>query len=260
MSKDIDEKFVKNIERLLSPQPCLSLNIFDLNGNIRESVRQQILLRVEAMFKRTLGNLPGISLREAYLCGSSASYFWKEDSDIDIWLDVDIDKSKFFIQNLRKSKTFLNRYISVDRVTNKKLFGIGNIFLDIKVCTPKIKKMHGVYSLMKNSWYIMPRQDLVAGINPQELYDTAVARKEQIGQYIKKISRDQQGHIREGELRKFAAYYDRLVSKQYQSIFEYLILKLLNSEQATVNLQRFYLSEITKTLSILSSVLTTKID
>lgn len=246
------DNLTNNIIRLLEPQPCLSLHLFDLNGRLLADMRRRLLWRVGVMFERSLARFPGISLQEVYLCGSSASYFWHDESDFDIWLKIHIDSHKFFIKNQKAAHKFLNRYISRERFVHNKLYGIGNRLLDIKISNARLWKMHGVYSLTSDRWLISPTKNLTAGLELTEIYDTVVSRSREYQLIMAQAERDQNGKLTPAAVKKLIQTYNIMVARQYKSVFEYIVFKLLHYNKTGDSLRRFYIEETARALSISS--------
>lgn len=241
-----------NIERLLCPQPCLNLYIFDLDGRMIEDIRRQLLRRLKAMFERALGRYPGLTLEDAFLCGSSASYLWKDNSDFDIWVKIKIDYDQFFIKKEKPAKMFLQKQIRAYRWGRKALYGIGEHFLDIKICSSELKKMHGVYSVVQNCWIIQPRPHLTAGQNAGQLYRKTIARKTEILQTMEDFIHRKTDKIQFSDVQKLMRFYNNVINSQYDSVLSYLVIKLLRYEKTSVELRDFCYRELADYLSIAS--------
>ena len=248
--EEINFNLLKNIERLLSPQPCLNLYVFDLNGQIIEDIRLQLINRLNVMFKRALGRYPGLTLEDAFLCGSSATYLWKDDSDFDIWVKIKIDHNKFFIKRPKQAKSFLQKQIKAYRWEHKALYGIGNHMLDIKICTSELKKMYGVYSLIKNRWIIKPEKDLTINQNKESIYYKTAKQKKEILQTMEKFTQKKTKGLQFSDVRKLMLYYNHVINNQYNGVEEYLITKLLRYEKTSLELRDFCYSELANYFSI----------
>ncbi len=227
-------RLLNNIHRLLSPQPCLSLHVFDLDGCMLESIRRRLLWRLDVMFRQFFQGFSGIEIQEAFLCGSSSSYFWKDDSDFDICLQIKIDRRRFFIKNQAKAEKFLNKHLKAQRDKNNRLFEIDGRIMDVKISASLLKQMHGVYSITKNDWVTVPRSDLTLDLNAAELYAATEARSLEILQQMDSFSGNS-----EEDVKKITDYYDAIILRQYKNVFEYMVMKLLRYEGITAKLRDF---------------------
>lgn len=234
MADNPNTRLLNNIHRLLTPQPCLSLHVFALDNRMLESVRRRLLWQLDVMVRQFLQGFPGVEIKDAFLCGSLASYFWKDDSDFDIWLQIKIDRRRFFIKNQAKAEKFLNKHLKAQRDKNNRLFTIDGRILDVKISASLLKQLYGVYSITTDRWVTVPRPDLTMGLNAAELYAATETRCAEILQQMDSFTCSS-----EDDAKKITDYYDAIILRQYESVFEYMVMKLLRYEGITVKLRDF---------------------
>ena len=241
-------KLLDNIQRLLKPQQTLSPHIFFSNGHMRDDVRAQILNRLEIFAGQTFKNISGTKLEDAFLCGSSASYLWKDNSDFDIWLKVGTEN--FLVRKAKSAQVFFNRYAKAVQRKNFRRFSVNGHMLDIKIGLSNLRKMYGVYSIFQNRWIITPRQDLTTALDAGLLYDTVLKRYAEIEQVMENYRKKASLKVSFRDVKKMTDYYDKVLDKQYSNVFEYIVLKLLRYEGITIKLRDFCADELARYFSI----------
>ncbi len=245
-----DEKLLANIERLLNPQPILNPHIFADNGLMREDVRQQILKQVDNFLSQNIKQLPGIDWEDAFLGGSSASYFWKEDSDFDICIKPKVNYKKFFIKEEAAAQLYLEKHVKANKRKKHIHPYANNRQLDIKVGIEHLREMCGAYSIVNNCWIVKPQKNGMALPTKEQIYETVLIRKDEILQVIKDFSYRDISQISFEDLKKLTDFYDEILKKPYKNEFEYIIIKLLRYDGITFKLRDFCAEAIAKVLSI----------
>ena len=209
------------IDDVLMPQPCLSLAVFDIYGNIIESVRTQLLQRANCFFLRLFGKFDGIKIEEVYLCSSSASYMWNENSDFDVAIRISVDAKKFIISSSKKAAEFLNesKFCHDRKVLSYKVAGK---HVDINFYAEQPKKMYGLYSLSHNKWVVKPQMYLTENVNPQEVYLRVM---ETICEMNNIVDCTNYTKDKYKLAQKLKSYLNILKKSQYCGILEYVVMK-----------------------------------
>lgn len=141
-------KNVLNIKKQLHPL------LFDENGIMFEHQRQKFLTQTDLIIKKTFKALENYEITDVILIGSSASYFYNEDSDFDVKILINLSKNPAVASNLKGFIKILNNTFYCSALK----FRIDRHFVDIKFGTDDYFVM-GNYSIMHNKWNISPRND-----------------------------------------------------------------------------------------------------
>lgn len=245
-----DEKILANIERLLNPQPILNPHIFADNGLMREDVRQQVLKQVDNFLSQNIKQLPGIDWEDAFLVGSSGSYFWKEDSDFDIWVKPKVDYKKFFIKNSTAVQIFLDKKVRAYKKDRIHQFKANNRKLDVKVGIEHLRRMSGVYSIVRNCWEKKPSRNNIKSLTKDFVYETVLMRKKEIIQVMQNFSHQKVSQIGFKELKQLTDFYDEILERPHKSDFEYIIVKLLKYDGIVRIFGNFCVDTVARVLSV----------
>lgn len=215
-------------ERLLTPRETLDERLFDARGVMREDVRERLLKRANFFAKRTVADIPGVKVTDVCVTGSSASYFYRDNSDIDMKLLVNAEKSSVLTNDIAALREFFSGLSTVFYNTGYLMF-LGERFVDPQISVSHIDKM-GIYSVLNNNWVKKPDKNAVKDITLEHLLETYKKRYFEIMEFFedfdgKKLS------LTPEEYEKYYKYcYDQLYNRNH-SVEDYLAYKLLNYKQ-----------------------------
>lgn len=221
----IDNVLATVFRRLTTPQETLDRRIFDYREMMIPYVREQLLAKVNAVIKILFSDVSGLVVDDICLVGSSASYFYREESDIDIRIEMHNKSCQFLSDNPKKLNDFLLTISTgFNKMGNKRTFN-GRL-LDIKASI-KSTDVTGQYSIKNNTWRVYPNKDIAMKINCDEFLQQYQAHKDVVCSKIENLSKNYTGV----ELaKKLDDFYIQLFD--YNNKFEKLLMfKLLNSER-----------------------------
>ncbi len=219
----------KDLERLLCLQPKLDPRIFNENGIMKEDIRQSLLKITDKVYKKTITDINGLEIKDICLTGSSSNYFWRDDSDIDLRIEV-INKSN---KSLEKDIFHFDKFLGaqMEGLSEKGYaFYFQNRTVDIKMSLKQIDFI-SIYSIKDNVWRIEPNRDAVCGISKTEMIDYYKMRKAQILEEFYQIKTKYKG-VEQAE--KLEILYLKIIDESMnvrQNIKKHIFFKLLNQER-----------------------------
>lgn len=170
---------------LIKPQPGLSSLIFDENEVMHENIRQKLLNLAELFLDRTSNQLGGLEIKDICMAGSFASYFYHDNSDIDIIIITERSKNSFLSNNDDALFALLNE-ISHNFFKTCGMPKIGKTFVDIKLNNMLFNYV-GKYSVLENRWIKHPDIHMTRNITADDLIDGYFQKNALIADFLKNI-------------------------------------------------------------------------
>jgi len=211
------------ITRLLTPHDTLAPWIFDPSGIMKEDVREGLMNIARKIVSETIYGIPGLEVKDVCLTGSSSGYLYKDDSDIDIRIEVHnincatlATCQKDFNDFLANQKTGVFAHGYSTRLHGK--------FVDVKMSANEIDFI-SLYSIKNNKWLIKPTRDFAKGLSFESVKKYYLKRKNDAINELKKIRAENKGK----ELgRKMEEMYVNLLHSFYEtkSVEDFLAYKL----------------------------------
>ena len=234
------------ITRLLNPREKLAPWIFDKNEKMHENVRQGLLKIANKVIKKTISHIDGLEVYDIVLTGSLPTYFYSDDSDIDIRILVRNKNCK----DVTKEPTDLDAFLTIQK---SMMEGYGYAFryldldVDVKITYFPIEYV-GLYSLKKNRFRVRPNKKIGAGLSVYEMTEAYLKEKKNILRSEKKIN------TRYGGLEKVFALddlYHQAYKKSYTTKIykDYLVFKLLSKSGVLRKIIQNYIDKTNQALS-----------
>lgn len=209
------------IRRLLMPNKTLAPWIFDENEKMKEDVRKRLLKIGETYARETIGNISGLEVFDICLTGSSSGYFYHDQSDIDMRLEI----HNVSCREISQEKIPLDMFLSALHIGRGLSFKFDNRKVDIKISSSEIDFM-SLYSVKNNIWLIKPNLNMVQCLTVQKMTDYYQTRKAEILKEFEEIKSKYQGVELGNALNDF---YIRVILKA-DNIKDYYVFKLLHYE------------------------------
>ena len=232
--------------RLLTPNDTLDVRIFDVHGHIHPDLRNVLLKKAFYIFNRTFDKINGVELHDIYINGSSASYFYRDKSDIDMRLEVHDVGCPFVSHDKYKFDKFVKTLFIASFLGCK--FHAENRFLDVKITSSSFEIM-GLYSILHDKWVIEPRKDIVKDLDIDDIMEEYTRRFYQIKDYMRQMLDTGRNKTMEGieEIKKF---YEDSINNNNVSIREYVLYKLLNYRGIHAQLKELFNDSLRDYLSL----------
>lgn len=216
---------VKDIAiRLLTPNDTLDVRVFDIHGKMHPEIKRILLDEADFIYNRCLGDIEGLKLQDVYLTGSSAGYFYRDKSDLDMRIQVINEDCPYIVDDIPSFETFMS--VMKNGVFSDTKFRVGNRFVDIKFGAHNFEIM-GLYSILHDKWIIEPRKDIVDGLDIDDIMEEYTKRFYQIKDYMRHMLDSGKNKTLDG-IEEIEQYYKNCIINSGSSIREYIIYKLLN--------------------------------
>ncbi len=223
--------------RLLHPHSILTEFLFDEQQNMKENLRLRLLKQADFIINKTLVKFPGLIVKDIVLAGSSASYLYHPDSDIDISIIVKNETCTFLSQDQYLLMLFL---ISLFSAFNNEgyYFELDGRHIDFNILDgsknflPDFPNhLFGLYSLKNNCWINRPSNIISEEMTVGNLVSGYFEKLEEIYRFMGNLTINGDVYSQES-LQKMHDYYYKLKSDfTYSSNKNYLISKLLSSQK-----------------------------
>lgn len=183
MKKYVDMRQI--LQNRLAKNEILDPRLFDFGGEMHPDVREKILSLVQSAIDRTIKNIPGLHVTDIYLRGSSAGYYYREDSDLDVavqvqkkdapWLSDDDKKLAEFLKILQQGNCFPLRLMP------------GSRFIDLSFQTSAAEKDISIYSILHNKWKNVPDPHLADMLVFDDIWQEYLSDYQKIDTYLLKM-------------------------------------------------------------------------
>jgi len=226
------------LQRLLNPKEVLDVRLFDYSQKLLPDVREKILTEVKSRVKNVINEIDGLELYDIYLTGSSASYFYYENSDIDIRADIRNISCKYIAKDDEFLSRFLTSYYS--GIYSKYKFMFGTQKVDIKL-SPNIYETLplGLYSILNDKWIIQPQKNITQGLNADEIYAKYESLYYQIKNHLYQLQNSPKLQTLVG-IDNLKNLHQHLVINNNSSIIDYIIYKMLKYKGVIRDIDNLY--------------------
>lgn len=169
----------------LSAHERLNPLYFDDNGIMFEEKRQELLEYVQIYLEAYYLKFENTKIRDICMVGSMVSYFYHNDSDIDIVIDIRGDNNHYLKEDFQLFHKLLSQSSSyfMPSLSTQKLHGMN---IDIKPFRFEYK-YEQQYSLLNNQWVMKFDKELINGLSVQVITDTYYLKLAEINKHLKDI-------------------------------------------------------------------------
>ena len=211
-------------EVLLTPKDTLNLQLFDFGEQILDDVRQILLYNADYIIRSTITTIPGLEIKDIFLDGSMAGYFYHDHSDINVRIGIYNKNNPDLTTDTDILDNFLDN-LFLGSLQNFK-FNIHNRPVHIKFKAIDFEPM-GLYSILNNKWIIPPNWNFVKGLSLDEIMAEYRLRKMEITNHLEKIKKDGSLTSKDG-IDRLIKYFMNLTKRGSSSAKDNLVYKLLN--------------------------------
>lgn len=218
---DIDMRMVAR--RLLTPNDTLDVRLFDYRGQMHPDIRRQLLDNAEYIINKTVAGIDGLVVSDIFLNGSSAGYFYRKDSDIDMRIEVHNENCPYLSTDNQKLSTFLMMLLRSE--TGNMHFMINNRQIDVSIKAFE-NEMIGLYSILQDKWVRKPDKHITDNITFDAIWQKYVKRYNDISSFLQQIQNSGKLKTAKG-LRELEQYFRECFTYSEQGIQELIVHKLL---------------------------------
>ena len=223
----MSEKFdlLKTVRQMLTPQEILAPWIFDENCIMLPDVREGLLKIADRIIENTVLGIDGLDVFDITLTGSSSGYFYRQNSDIDIRIEVHNKDCSFLSKDRKHLNMFLSALLFGSIYAQQYKFTFQGRFIDPKISCFQYD-FTSIYSIKYNRWIIKPKKDLTSNLSEEEMIDYYEKKKSKILEDIEKLKQKYNG-TRLGDA--LNEYYIDIILRA-TNLKDYFVFKLLNYE------------------------------
>ena len=233
-------------ERLLTPRDTLDRTLFDENNKMYPDVKDNLFRQADFVVQKTIAFIPGLMVHDICLNGSSASYFYKDNSDIDVKIEVHNDGCDFLTTHYEDLIRFMG-YIKAATLPNHQVH-FNERYVDIKLNTFQFELI-GLYSILHDRWVVEPKKDIVKGLDVDDLMNEYTNRYYMIKDHLNEIV--QSGEILTVKgIQNLEKYYTNIYLAGTENIREFIIFKLLKYRGILKEIQGLFVENTKMALTI----------
>lgn len=248
MKKYVDMRQI--LQNRLAKNEILDPRLFDFGGEMHPDVREKILSLVQSAIDRTIKNIPGLHVTDIYLRGSSTGYYYREDSDLDVEVQVQNKDAPWLSDDDKKLAEFL-KILQQDNIPPLWLTP-GSRFIDLSFqtsATEKDIKDISIYSILHDKWKNVPDPHLADMLIFDDIWQEYLSAYQKIDTYLLKMQISGKLHTMEG-IEELEKYYAPLYSEQRFSDRPHLIYKLLKIRGIIAKIQELISDSMRERLSL----------
>lgn len=232
--------------RLLTPNDILAPHIFDTNGTMHQQIRQQLFDEAYYVVANTIGRIEGFKVRDIFLTGSSASYYYHDSSDLDIRIEAYNKSNPYFTNDAQTLDLFMQAFF-LGRL-NQYRFKLNERSVDISFSSKTFEIM-GLYSIIQNKWIIEPQKKFADKLNPDAIMEEYLQEFYDIRFYIWTMINTGQNKTMKG-IEEIKNHHQKIMEKGYTDIHNYIIFKLLNYSGVLNDLRSLFNESLKNFLSL----------
>ena len=232
--------------RLLTPRETLDRTLFDEHNKMYPEIRKQLFEQADFVVKKTIAGIPGLKVHDICLNGSSASYFYEDNSDIDVKIEVHNDGCNFLTKKDEDLIRFMG-YIKTALLPNHKV-RLNNRFVDLKLNSFQFEIM-GLYSVLHDKWVIEPKKDIVSHLDADELMEEYTKRYYIIKNHLNEITQSGEILTLKG-IKNLEKYYTDIYLTGISDVREFIIFKMLKYRGVLKDIQKIFVENLKKNLTI----------
>lgn len=247
-----DEQILHHLKQLTTPQQTLDSQIFDCD-TMKPQMRDALLSRVQWYIDNLFTPIAGLKIVDICLTGSATSYFYHQDSDIDLRIEVHNQNCPFVSSDPIMLDKFLNSLCNGFRRMGHQM-KVGKRIVDIKASSRQIDVL-GLYSIMDNKWRIYPDQHVCDNLDHNKILNRFNQRKHEIETTVKTLKQNYHGCTLAEQLEQFyieqVIYdYTRFPQPNEDRIIEFIVQKLLLNQKIINQIGSESILQFNKALSL----------
>lgn len=232
-------------QKLLTPQKTLDRQLFDINGKLYPEIRKDLLNITDYAIKTSVDIFDVMEVKDIYMNGSCASYFYRPNSDIDIRIDARNEKAPYLAQD-DKYLTLLTTGV-LKGATHGFNFKVNKRFVDIKI-SPYMSEIVGLYSVMNDKWVVKPDKNITEGLNIADICNEYEKQFYIAQDVINNFNSKKVSEL--SDILNLETYIENRIFKSAENMREYVVYKLLNYSGVFKHITSLYASSLQNIFSI----------
>lgn len=203
------------IEKMLQQHKTLCPDLFDGHNVLLPHIRQKFLSLGQYMREYFLPMFPHVNIREMMLVGSSCSYAYRDDGDLDFFIIID----NIFPEKPELSAKILNNlaYSVFMCKWRPHIYNRPVDFAVLDVNNERIKDINS-YSVLRNKWMIEPiRQPFP--FSAEELFDKYCKYSADLHRFVAELPKEDEIFLTAESAQKLSAYLKNLREEAFLAKF-----------------------------------------
>ena len=245
MKKYVDiEQYLRS---KLKGNETLDSRLFAPSGQMHPDVRQRLLACVQNVLNDTIAGIKGLEVADIWLRGSAAGYFYTENSDIDLIIEIQKRNAPWLADDTLKLSSFLD-VMYRNNARSPKLMPEER-FVYISFHTSEVNETGGLYSVLHNRWKYMQNPHALDETLFADIWQKYLNRYREIDNYLLKMQISGELHFREGA-EKLEHYYRELYQYPRFSERKLLVNKMLKKRGIILKIQELISESWREALSL----------
>lgn len=232
------------IENIMQQHKTLCPELFDEHNVLLPHIREKFLFLGQYMKENFLPMFPQVKIREMVLLGSSCSYAYHDDGDLDFFIFID----NIFPNNPKLSATILNdmAYTTFMRKWRPHIYKHPVDFAVLDINNRRAIAINN-YSVLRNKWLVEPiKQDFP--FSAEELFDKYCQYSADLHQFVAKLPKEDEVFLTAESAQKLSnhlrslqddAFLAKDFSIQREYSLEYNLYRLLKRFGAYRHFQNY---------------------
>lgn len=216
-----------NVKWLLTPRPILDLRLFNEQNQMHNWVAKDLLRLTDVYIAESLHVFPEIKVADIILCGSGATYFYNEFSDINIDIVLDKQNCAFLANYNQQNKDLFLHKVSLPPILQKRYYNHNGSRRVRFSYVENSNYSAGMYSLKQQKWLIESQKTITQGLDEQELITKAQAIIDELHHkgYVQyeKIN----GKFKVEDLEEMRSFCRQIKLNSHNSIQDYIVYRLV---------------------------------
>lgn len=155
------------LKHIIEAKDVLDERLFNSDNMMKAKVRSGLLAIANMAIEKTIKGVDGLEISDVYLVGSASNYWYHEQSDIDIRIEVNNKKCTYLAKDSKHFDIFLNSKMGALREKGYKFY-FQDRLVDIKLASEKVHFI-SMYSIKHNCWIVYPERKMFKEINITEI-------------------------------------------------------------------------------------------
>lgn len=227
---------IKQARHIVYQNKQLNPKLFNLQNTMHEDIRQTLLKQAKFVIKKCFQHPKNLEIKDICLVGSSASYLYNKNSDLDMRIITDYSKCAEIKQDA-VAQFIIDSFIGNSFHMKNLFFQVAGYKVDIKSGQDN-DYVFGNYSILNNQWNILPQPDFdISKIKIGEIVTGYYKTMNQIYEGLSKLD-FQNGILNEekifgiNKIKRDLFMADNLVRQDMKKgINDYLIFKMIRKTE-----------------------------
>lgn len=215
-------------KKLVTQRKQLMPFLFNGQEKIHPEIRERLLQKINLSLIFPLKFFSDIKIKDVWIVGSAASYYYDDYSDIDVKVIISNDNSPYLSDTpvaIQKFGTAVNRAYNTEILIDDK-------YIDVKIGSYQVLcdgSIWGKYSLLYDKWLDKPDINHKIATTPKQLINLYFKRVNQMQSFLEGIETDDDCEYPKDKIEQMFRFYNKILEDEnIGNIDNYLTQKLMS--------------------------------